>query len=424
MLNVNSKSGMTLYSTRQSTVNGTGQNILLWDQMFGNFQNTLKQKNQINKSQKYANDPIFYSSPLNQANPLQFNEKLRQGFRQYLNGELSALNLVNECNHLNRKETKLKNRIKLVKRANMFANQLQITNKYKSLHQQGLTDQEIEKKVKVLQRFEKIKKLIQKNQDTKPIEDTNLKDVQLFRQLYEVSEKNKYKFKQKNLITDRTDGQREYENVNYFTHRYLRVKRDDEQLKQNKESKQDQDIFNKQKVRDIIDQRLRGFMYEREQQEQQLLNKAKKRMLMKNTQFKEYEQDRYVLNDPLNKDVKLYAYLFVKPKENKKLNEINQKTLPVTKRIKQSKHYLKNFKKQLTSRSASMTNDSSLNSILEINIDNLYKASNQIQSQILSNDQEKFVKRIKQLQKVQQLNQEILKMNQLKLSSKRKSFLI
>lgn len=46
-------------------------------------------------------------------------------------------------------------------------------------------------------------------------------------------------------------------------------------------------------------------------------------MLMKNTQFKEYEQDKYVLNDPLNKDVKLYAYLFVKPKENMKLNKIN-----------------------------------------------------------------------------------------------------
>ncbi|CAK68386.1 unnamed protein product (macronuclear) [Paramecium tetraurelia] len=393
MLNVNSKRRMTLFSSRQSIVHGTGQNVLLWDQMFGNFQSTLKQKNQINKSQKNGNDPIFYSSPLNQPNPIQFNEKLRQGFRQYLNGELSALNLVNECNHLNRKETKLKNRFKLVKRANMFANQLQVTNKYRSLHQQGLTDQEIEKKVKVLQRFEKIKKLIQKNQETKLIEDTNLKDVQLFRQLYEVSENNKSKFKQKDLITERTDGQREYENVNYFTHRYLRVKRDDEQLKKNKESKNDQDFFNKQKVRDIIDQKLRGFIDEREQQEQKLLSKAKRRMLMKNTQFKEYEQEKYVLNDPLNKDVKLYAYLFVKPKEKMQFNEINQKTLPLTKRVKESKHYFKNFKKQLTSRSASMTNDSSLNSILEINIDNLYKASDQIQSQILSNDQEKICKK-------------------------------
>ncbi|CAD8122290.1 unnamed protein product [Paramecium sonneborni] len=422
MLTVNTKSRTTFFSTRQSTVEGTGQNVLLWDQMFGNFQSTLRQKNQTNKQQKNPNDLIYYSSPLNQPNPFQFNEKLKQGFRQYLNGELTALNLVNECNHLNRKETKLKNRIKLVKRANMFANQLQVTNKYRSLHHQGLTDQEIEKKVRVLQRFEKIKKLIQKNLETKPTEDTNLKDVQLFRQLYEVSEQNKSKFKQKNLITERTDGQREFENVNYFTHRYLRVKRSDEKQKKKKESK-DQDIFIKQKVRDVIDEKLRGFINEREQEQQQIMSKAKRRMQMKNTLFKEYENDKYILNDPLNKDVKLYAYLFVKPKENVKLNEISQKTLPISKSVKQTKHYLKNFKKQLTSRKVSMTNDSSLNSILEINIDNLYKASNQIQSQILLNDQEKFVKRIKQLQKVQQLNQDILKMNRIKLSSERKSVL-
>lgn len=56
----------------------------------------------------------------------------------------------------------------------MFANQLQTGNKYKSLHQQGLTEDEIEKKVRVFQRFEKIKKLIQRNQ-SEP--DTNLRDV-------------------------------------------------------------------------------------------------------------------------------------------------------------------------------------------------------------------------------------------------------
>ncbi|CAD8125011.1 unnamed protein product [Paramecium sonneborni] len=422
MLTVNSKSHTTFFSTQQSIVEVNGQNILLWDQMFGNLQSTLRQKNQGNKQQKNTHDPIFYQSPLNQPNPFQFNEKLKLGFSQYLNGELSALNLVNECNHLNRKETKLKNKIKLVKRANMFANQLQITNKYRSLHQQGLTDQEIEKKVKVLQRFDKIKKLIQKNQETKQTEDTNLKDVQLFRQLYEVSEQNKSKFKQKNLITERTDGQREYENVNYFTNRYLRVKRFDEKQKKQKDSK-DQDLFIKQKVRDVIEEKLRGFINEREQEQQSILDKAKRRMQMKNTLFKEYEKDKYILNDPLNKDVKFYAYLYVKPQDNVKINEINQKTLLVSKSVKQSKHYLKNFKKQLTSRKVSMTNDSSLNSILEINIDNLYKTSNQIQSQILQNDQEKFVKRIKQLQKVQFLNKEILKMNRIKLSCERKQVL-
>lgn len=81
---------------------------------------------------------------------------------------------MNECNHINRKEAKLKSKMRLVKRANMFANQLQTGNKYKSLHQQGLSEDEIEKKVRVFQRFEKIKKLIQRNQ-SEP--DTNLKDV-------------------------------------------------------------------------------------------------------------------------------------------------------------------------------------------------------------------------------------------------------
>lgn len=44
-----------------------------------------------------------------------------------------------------------------------------------------------------------------------------------------------------------------------------------------------------------------------------------------------------------------------------------------------------------------MSNDSSLNSMLEINIDNLYQASNAIQNQIMNDgDTERFVKRIKQ----------------------------
>ena len=50
------------------------------------------------------------------------------------------------------------------------------------------------------------------------------------------------------------------------------------------------------------------------------MSKAKRRMQMRNTQYKEYEKEKYLLNDPLNKDVKFYAYLFVKPKQNTKIN--------------------------------------------------------------------------------------------------------
>ncbi|CAD8124702.1 unnamed protein product [Paramecium sonneborni] len=425
MLKINSKSRTTLASTPQSTAESNRQNLLIWDQMFGNFNNPLKSRNQVQRSnaQKYQliNDPICTSSPLHKPNPFQFNEKLRQGFQEFLCGDRTALNLVNECNHLNRKEAKLKNRIKLIKRANMFANQLQVGNKYKSLHQQGLTDEEIEKKVRVYQRFEKIKKLIQKNSQTEPNEENNLKDVQLFRQLYEVSEENKNKIKQKNLLTERADGQREYNNVKYTTHGYLRIKKV-EQERWNTASCEKKS-FIKQKVRDSINEKLGGFLKERQQKEKDFLNKAKRKMLMKNNQYQEFSKEKYVLNDPLSKDVKLYAYMFMKNKEKGIRTDNSERMCLTARNEERPKHFIKNFNNELTSRNVSMSNDSSLNSMLEINIDNMYRTSNAIQNQILQSDSEKFVRRIKQFQKVQQLNFEIIKVNQQKLSTDRKSTL-
>ncbi|CAK66533.1 unnamed protein product (macronuclear) [Paramecium tetraurelia] len=425
MLKVNSKSRTTLASTPQSTAESNRQNLLIWDQMFGNFNNPLKSKNQAQRlaAQKYQlmNDPICTSSPLHKPNPFSFNEKLRQGFREYLCGERSALNLVNECNHLNRKEAKLKSRIKLIKRANMFANQLQIGNKYKSLHQQGLTDEEIEKKVRVFQRFEKIKKLVQKNSQTEPNEENNLRDVQLFRQLYEVSEENKNKIKQRNLLTERADGQREFNNVKYKTHGQLRVKKVEQQRGNTVSC--EKKSFIKQKVRDAINEQLRGFLKERQQKEKDILNKAKRKMLMKNNQYQGFQKEKYILNDPLSKDVKLYAYMFMKNKDKGARTDISERMCNTSRNEEKPKHFIKNFNNELTSRNVSMSNDSSLNSMLEINIDNMYRTSNTIQSQILQSDAEKFVRRIKQFQKVQQLNFEIIKVNQQKLSSERKSIL-
>ncbi|CAK58751.1 unnamed protein product (macronuclear) [Paramecium tetraurelia] len=425
MLKITSKSRTTLASTPQSTAEGNRQNLLIWDQMFGNFNNALKSRNQAKRlaASKYQliNDPICTQSPLHQPNPFQFNEKLRQGFREYLCGERSALNLVNECNHISKKEAKLKSRIKLIKRANMFANQLQVGNKYKSLHQQGLTDEEIEKKVRVFQRFEKIKKLIQRNSQTEPNEDNNLRDVQLFRQLYEVSEENKNKIKQRNLLTERANGQREFDNVKYTTHGYLRVKKVE---KQNENTTScDNKQFIKQKVRDAINDQLKKFVNEKQQKEQDILNKAKRKLLLKNNQYQGFQKDKYVLNDPLSKDVKLYAYMFMRNKEKGKKLDTSERMCQTTRNVDRPKHFIQNFNNDLTSRNISMSNDSSLNSMLEINIDNMYRTSKAIQNQILQSDSEKFVKRIKQFQKVQQLNSQIIKVNQQKLTSERKSIL-
>ena len=67
--------------------------LLTWENMFENTKETIKErKNEISPSGKSTihKDPIEFSCPLNQPSPFQFNNRLRYGFRQYLNGDKSA----------------------------------------------------------------------------------------------------------------------------------------------------------------------------------------------------------------------------------------------------------------------------------------------------------------------------------------------
>lgn len=149
-----------------------------------------------------------------------------------------------------------------------------------------------------------------------------------------MSEGNKNKIKQKNLITERADGHREFENVKYSTHGYLRVKKVEKPQTASFERKS----FIKSKVRDAMNEKLNGFLTERYVKEKELLSKAKRKMLLKNTKYNQFGDDKYVLNDPLNKDVRFYAYLFMKKKEERKFQAI--KTHHTLTKEERPKHFL------------------------------------------------------------------------------------
>ena len=68
----------------------------------------------------------------------------------------------------------------------------------------------------------------------------------------------------------------------------------------------------------------------------------------------------------------------MKPREKQIKTEKSETRCLTARNETRTMHMLNNFNNQLTSRNASMSDDSSLNSMPEINIDNLYRASNAI----------------------------------------------
>lgn len=103
--------------------------------------------------------------------------------------------------------------------------------------------------------------------------------------------------------------------------------------------------------------------------------------------------------EPLAKDVKLYAYLFGRKHDHKKKQKLRlaskERLCHTDRQREESKHFLINFRDGSASREDSLSDDSSLNSLMEIHIDNLYRTSNNLQKTLLENNTEKFVKRIK-----------------------------
>jgi hypothetical protein len=91
-------------------------------------------------------------------------------------------------------------------------------------------------------------------------------------------------------------------------------------------------------VRDAMNEKLNGFLTERYVKEKELMSKAKRKMLLKNTKYNQFGDDKYVLNDPLNKDVRFYAYLFMKKKEERKFQAA--KTHHTLTKEERPKHFL------------------------------------------------------------------------------------
>ncbi|CAD8109542.1 unnamed protein product [Paramecium primaurelia] len=407
----------------------TNETLSLWE-------NLQRSKDSPRKSKiRIARDPLENECPLQQPNPFLFNEQLKHSFRDYLEGQKTALNLVNECNHIISQSHKM-DQLKLFTNVNKFRSQLKQRSSVRlSMNQNNSQSEDLlQRKIKIQERFHKIQTLIQQRMQAKNKKES-LRDVQLFKHLFETCEKNVNKIKSKNLLSEKADGIREYDKIKYSKNPQgsLRVRLDNEDnqnICNNLRSKTlpDQQTIHltRKKEREKMNLKLTEFLEHDQNQEKNLLLKAKRNLIRElkngNQKFHQFEPNRYNITDPLSKDVKFYAYMFMKPKNDDILQKKNQKykMLCKTERIQQNKqrHYLANFNKlQSNSRDESLEEDSSFNSMLEINIDNLYKRSTDLQNMILNTKSEKFVKRIRQFQKVQSLTTQIIKVNEQKLSN-------
>ncbi|CAD8208083.1 unnamed protein product [Paramecium pentaurelia] len=407
----------------------TNETLSLWE-------NLQRSKDSPRKSKiRIVRDPLENECPLQQPNPFLFNEQLKHSFRDYLEGQKTALNLVNECNHIISQSHKM-DQLKLFTNVNKFRSQLKQRSSVRlSMNQNNSQSEDLlQRKIKIQERFHKIKTLIQQRMQAKNKKES-LRDVQLFKHLFETCEKNVNKIKSKNLLSEKADGIREYDKIKYSKNPQgsLRVRLDNDS-NQNKcnnlrsKTLPDQQTIHltRKKEREKMNLKLTEFLEHDQNQEKNLLLKAKRNLIRElkngNQKFHQFEPNRYNITDPLSKDVKFYAYMFMKPKNDDILQKKNQKykMLCKTERIQQNnqRHYLANFNKlQSNSRDESLEEDSSFNSMLEINIDNLYKRSTDLQNMILNTKSEKFVKRIRQFQKVQSLTTQIIKVNEQKLSN-------
>ncbi|CAD8112335.1 unnamed protein product [Paramecium sonneborni] len=383
---------------------------------------------------KITRDPLENECPLQQPNPFLFNEQLKHSFRDYLEGQKTALNLVNECNHIISQSHKM-DQLKLFSNVHKFRSHLKQRSSVRlsMIQNTSQTDDLLQRKIKIQERFNKIQILIQQRMQAKNKKDS-LKDVQLFKHLFETCEKNVNKIKSKNLLSEKADGVREYDKIKYSKNPQgslrVRLGTDDNKVLSNSlrsKTLPDQQTIHltRKKEREKMNAKLNEFLEQDKNQEKNLLLKAKRNLIREfkngNKKFHQFEPNQFNTTDPLSKDVKFYAYMFMKPKNDDNQQKKDQKyKLCKTARIQKNneRHYLANFNKiQSNSREESVEQDSSFNSMLEINIDNLYKRSNDLQNMILNTKSEKFVKRIRQFQKVQSLTSQIIKVNEQKLSN-------
>ncbi|CAD8120231.1 unnamed protein product [Paramecium sonneborni] len=406
----------------------TTETFSLWD-------NLQKSKESPRKSKiKIARDPLENECPLQQPNPFLFNEQLKHSFRDYLEGHKTALNLVNECNHIISQSCKI-NQLKLFSKIHKFTSSLKQRSSVRlsMIKNNTQADDLIQRKIKIQERFNKIQSLIQQRMQAKNKKDS-LQDFQLFKHLFETCEKNVNIIKSKNLLSEKGDGVREFDKIKYSKNPQgslrVRLNTEDNKLLSNSlrsKTLPDQQTIHltKKKEREKMNTKLNEFLESDRNQEKNLLLKAKRNLIREikngNKKFHYFEPNKFNTTDPLSKDVKFYAYMFMKPKNE----NILQKKDPINKLCKTAraqkdneKHYLANFNKMLSnSRHESLEQDSSFNSMLETNIDNLYKRSTDLQNMILNTKSEKFVKRIRQFQKVQSLTSQIIKVNEQKLSN-------
>ncbi|CAD8104742.1 unnamed protein product [Paramecium primaurelia] len=399
------------------------------------FLSSIRRQDTPRKSKvRFAKDPLENECPLEQPNPFLFNEQLKLSFRDYLEGQKTALNLVNECNHVIGQTHKM-DQFKLFQNVNRFRTQLKQRSSIRMfmLQQNSYTDDLLQRKIKVQERYNKIKQLIQQKMKSKNKNDS-LRDVQMFKHLFDTCEKNVNKIKSKNLLSEKADGIREYDQIKYQKNPTgslrVRVNTCNQQINNQMRVKTlpQQSTLHQtiKKEREKMNAKLTEFLEHDQNQERNLQIKARKNLIRDlkkgNKRFHSFEPNQYNLTDPLSKDVKLYAYMFMKPNTDdpilKPSNQLNVLSLSTRTQKNLNRHYLANFNEQLShSRDQSLDEDSSFNSMLEINIDNLYKRSADLQSKILNTKSEKLVRRIRQFQKVKQLTTQIIKVNELKLSN-------
>ncbi|KAM3135519.1 hypothetical protein pb186bvf_012375 [Paramecium bursaria] len=392
----------TLDSDRQTSANSKTDiksiNSTKWTRVFNRLQTRSPTKKSVNF---IPQDNIERYCPLDIPNKFLFDATKRFKLRSFINGQQSPEDLVRDLNRVDVKK-------------NLFARPKKSSVKFL----QFLCDDRVIQKLKVQQRFDVIRKVIDQNKKSKETAriQVHLQDSRLFQQISQHCEDHVARINSHDLLTSRTDGQRKYNSCKLKQYRSSPIK-----LKVEAETNENtkNQIYTKQLAQIEVNQHAYDYFRRMEEQnfvkDQQTKRKAKLKIMHQRkkqqaSEFIEYERHR---SEPFLKDIQLFNFIHGESKNQP--NQIQSQRVSRETSVQKQRvhHQLANFKDDDLMIENDQSNDQSLESMKELQITSLYEQSRYLQKRLI--DEQRIVRKLQHSKQLDILTDQIQKNNNMKL---------
>ncbi|CAK72425.1 unnamed protein product (macronuclear) [Paramecium tetraurelia] len=450
-----------------------------WNDVFGDFLSEAllrRKQTQLKRNTETAIDRAYlHEVPLQIHNAMSISPSIRSNFTKYIMGEISAEEFVIRKNQSQKLDKLIPAVIKKQKRP-----KINVTYRRSAVTDEGnhdvaflkLLDQKNEemlKKQQALDRFDMIRDLIEEKIEKREKEDLvkrsrELKNVGMIKQMYDISDQYIQNLQKKSEEKDISTNNRlifKGSSVNIIKHQnpyqLLSSRNHQNPNKVKYEAPQQKHV-----IRHLVNKKAKQYMEELLIKDYIESQKAKKQIYV-NYQFKKnieqklstpqtFDQSQqnnikhiypflqkgvkgsqFVKNQLINNDLELIQYITNYPKydpyKDKDVQQQIQEDILIAGGLSSNRNIklplrkpAQSFKQQnlrhveLNASQDSRTDDESLNSMYEFNVDNLYQQSKKLQEKLLEKQYtDGFSKTIRAIQKNQQLKNDIILKNIQKL---------